>query len=774
MYMKFNSLKLKNVYMFDDIFLKFENCNMMVGMNGSGKSTMLNIIDAMFCVFIDNYSGPHQNFLKHGFNNKEMESRFELTLEIDDNEYIDYVTVMIILFYFVHNKTKHLDLNETNYNEIRQIIYSSVKHINICFDPIADELKINGLDGHVFLKYPYYDESVQQFEKICVSSKETTHQTLDFVKNLILTKVKNILGIRLCAKINKSSSMHTLYSAFGIGNGDVSHIENHKKIFLGYLSSRYSYMPLNVGVSFEYYKYFCDEYNKIINGGYDEYINYRLSETLSRFNDIHRVKKMLMNSKHTDKYIYKLVKEKYFEITEKKFSIEYSDNSHIDIELYNVVNYRKFMCSTGESQIIKVLFELYSQSFDIIMMDEPSQNLYSIASAKLGNLINDLDKKQIFIVTHDPELINDSNINNLMYFYIKQDESIVKTLNPTDTEKKLIIENKNILFANSIILVEGYHDFRFFNTFIDVIKKNENIIITPLIMQTNGCGSQLYKILEIFGINYGIIFDYDRIYGKKNDNGDDINKYYKCCNFIQEFGLENYVSDAWNHIMKKYESVSVSYNNIMEYIETTFDSDLFLVILKHHKNIDIEKIKNILSDKGKTVFGIKFDKRFEEKYITSLKESNFSSVTLREIYDIICNNMSDIANDITNNIINNINPNYSGESNYDCSFNYAKPEIYIKKFFCNIFKKNDLRFDIKMCDIVDKMNESNKIYIIDQYCKDLEGLCKNNFNFTIKKSKWLKLSVDNIRKYIEDKYDNNKNIALINFLNIFCKKRRDN
>jgi len=357
------------------------------------------------------------------------------------------------------------------------------------------------------------------------------------------------------------------------------------------------------------------------------------------------------------------------------------------------------------------------------------------------------------VVTHDKELINKNTVKNLIHFTFKNNVCASKILTPSQQEQKLILENKEMLFANKVILVEGYNDFRFYSTLVDVIKETKNKKIPPTVYPMGGCGSQLYKLLDDLNVHYGIIFDYDKIFGSKDREKVNENNIvnYTCFKYIKEHNLENLLGHVWEKILNCTKKIK---QNVDDLIECFHGLELiyiyyFLFILSEieqyrvHKDYILNEINGL-----KNSLNTHFNREKRNLYDKLFNKIEFESVELGSVMDIFKRSRNSIEKSVEN-------------------FPETVNDFDFENLFTKIIGKTGLDLNIKISEIIDLLNKSNKRFILNYSNIDLEGLCKYSFDFEVSHNNWNFKTNLQIYESIRKNFYNQKNRDLINFCENF-------
>ncbi len=119
----------------------------------------------------------------------------------------------------------------------------------------------------------------------------------------------------------------------------------------------------------------------------------------------------------------------------------------------------------GVQMILHLLHEIENTSADIVLIEEPENHLHPKLIKKLMKRIKEISekqKKQFFITTHSPFVIDSGSLSNV--WFIWQEEGSTKIKRVTDKEElgskffQMGITPGDFLLSNFILIVEGLSD----------------------------------------------------------------------------------------------------------------------------------------------------------------------------------------------------------------------------------------------------------------------------------------------------------------------------
>lgn len=112
-------------------------------------------------------------------------------------------------------------------------------------------------------------------------------------------------------------------------------------------------------------------------------------------------------------------------------------------ESYNKKEFPSYMLSDGTVNILAVIIALYFQDDnDIIVLEEPERNIHPKLLSTLVNILSDVSqKKQIFVTTHNPFIIKEAKLEDVI-LVSRANDGISEISKPLeDTRIKKFLEN---------------------------------------------------------------------------------------------------------------------------------------------------------------------------------------------------------------------------------------------------------------------------------------------------------------------------------------------
>ncbi len=179
--------------------------------------------------------------------------------------------------------------------------------------------------------------------------------------------------------------------------------------------------------------------------------------------------------------------------------------------------------SAGQKAIIHLVFEAYGRGDlkgGVVIIDEPEIHLHYQFQNEYLQVINDLNVDQncqYILVTHSEALINSNTINNVRRFSLSE-QGHTKIHSPTlNTDQKNLIKildntrSTYAFFAKKVVLVEGDTDRYFFRAIIQDQYPRMDQEIAILHMGGKGGYFEWSKLFSDFGLTVFCVADFDFI-----------------------------------------------------------------------------------------------------------------------------------------------------------------------------------------------------------------------------------------------------------------------
>jgi len=365
------------------------------------------------------------------------------------------------------------------------------------------------------------------------------------------------------------------------------------------------------------------------------------NDKMTQLNELYDIRKKLYKIKNGQYKKFRIITEEFKNITGKTFDIIVHDlnNPHdyeyVIINEINDINDEFFHCSNGEVNLINFICEYYINDSSCIIADEPCSNLSSQNKVNFRNKYLSESKKQMIIVTHDIEMLN--NNCNIIYFRMSNNTTEGITINFDEKDKKNLYEHKEILFSSKCLLVEGYHDYKFIKAFLEIYDiKDYNLIVL------DGEGNKIWKILDRLKIEHKIIYDADVLFELtdpkklKKKSVRQTNKYkilHKLMNDIIESNNIKHIGNNIDHEKKKYNDFMNEYmnNNLMVYYNRFIWGNIFVDC--HIMLNDIGKIDGDIEHVGRLIIDTNMSK---DKWHSISNEMIRSCIEKKKNHKLLC------------------------------------------------------------------------------------------------------------------------------------------
>jgi predicted ATP-dependent endonuclease of OLD family len=536
--MKIKSLKISNVLTFpyienmdDEPGINFnENMNIIIGENGSGKSTVLEVLNWIFksVVFIPyslDYEHSHQsnsNRLKRlddreyfnldkNFNFSREKQSIHIVLEIDETDIINISRL---------NTHAKIVNDFTTDEQKKWKSFSTIdKQILIKIDVLEKTPKVICTKNEIFR---YFENHYFYKEIFDIYNKDNPKAKIDnLTENLLI-----ISAYRNYNQFSESRSFGGKASVPGhppLREYDLTMQKNSKNS--NNLSSINNNEP-------EIFKIIT---SKLGNQVIDEvHFTSTAHEAVKKANQHGVVQKIneclkILNIK--------------FEFTLDSTSDWSFTFSFIDIK--SKMHFKKFnYLSAGQKAMVHLIFEAYGyheMKGGLVIIDEPEIHLHYQLQQEYLRLIEKLNneqKSQYILVTHSDSFINSETIASIIRFSINENR-FTKVYQPviSDEQRWLIkmldnVRSTHIFFCNKVLLVEGETDSYMYRSIIRLIDKKQQCGLIQDISVFHVDGkihfNRWKEFLEKFGLKVYIIGDLDCVYKKstKLQSKEQVNDFY--------------------------------------------------------------------------------------------------------------------------------------------------------------------------------------------------------------------------------------------------------
>ena len=194
-------------------------------------------------------------------------------------------------------------------------------------------------------------------------------------------------------------------------------------------------------------------------------------------------------------------------------SANLEDNLSMQASGVHIVNHGK-----GEINIIKISYILKQihDKTDIILLEEPENHMSPCRMRHiLQDIIDNLNKKQIFIATHSSLITSRLGLDNVFFVSGDADVSSLKALNKSDTAaffKKAPSDNLlQFILSKKAILVEGAAEFLLMDLFYNMVTGHHPEQDDVWIISVNGLSFPRYlQIAKLIHNRVAVIRDNDK------------------------------------------------------------------------------------------------------------------------------------------------------------------------------------------------------------------------------------------------------------------------
>lgn len=566
--MKVNYLQLSNILSFkyeEDINnafkIKFEpGLNIIIGGNGSGKSTALEAMNFVFTRVLfkhckvrgENFSlvgeyrrntlviGDQSNSitglrLQPNWNSESelQKIRISLTLDDIDKDNMDHIANNCIHIKNIFEEYSHIEF---------PIDFRSINgNVNITIDAILN-YKEDTYDVEYTDSMPdsvrFYLEYYQAInEAIAIHNNKHT----DHIKPLgstfsMLSAFRNYSTFSLQTSL-RSNSLEQLL--------EINYRSNHDQS--GSEPTIFNIVKLKLG---------------------EEYLNF-----LKGKKDIDEAGSAVNSSKMVDRINNAL---KLFNL---RFYIELTNlrDWSYEFRFYDIKNDRNLgdinSLSAGQKSIMHLIFEAYGRDDvmgGLIIIDEPEIHLHYQFQFEYLKILEKLAEKQriqYVIVTHSEGFISNKTIGHVKRFSLNEERnSVVCNPDIREDQKKLIeilnnTQAARVLFLDRVLLVEGQDDEYFFRATIKKLQPDLSQNITVYGVRGKDSISSFKSFFESFGLTVYLIKDLDAT-GRDFYNSTVSFKYDKR---IKQAGLDKRKIDKYRN----------EHSDLDQQIESRYSSDEF-------------------------------------------------------------------------------------------------------------------------------------------------------------------------------------------------------
>lgn len=536
--MKILSLQISNILSFkyhqnidDAQKIKFDkDLNILIGQNGSGKSTALEVINFVFkkVLFVqfntsqENYSNKakltvidRRNILNRRNNNTYNEFRLEPNWSFEDQPQKIKVNIVLDeidrrnLAFLKKNISKIAKMANaySNDNEVEFETVNKSYSIEITLDKDNNAFSFTATPSvsdpglQYLIKYNFYKELINFY-----NLENPKDQLPGLYESFAL-----IGSYRNYHNFNPSVSLQNAYASRQIQDIRVGEFNKSMNVSDQSEPSVFNLVRLRV----------AEKHYDLMPQGFTN----EECETLANSQPF------LKSINDKLKIVNLRVEIKLREQRTWDYSFEFLDTRRDNKPISNINS-----LSAGQKSIIHLVFEAYGRGNlhgGLVIIDEPEIHLHHQFQDEYIRVIEELNKDQkcqYVLVTHSESLINSNTINKVQRFALDTESfTIIKSPSVTADQKTLvkILDNTRsayAFFASKIVFVEGDTDRYFFKAVFQELKPELNQSVAVLHMNGKGSYSKWKSFFEDFGLHVNFICDFDNVFTLSFSAGTLVNK----------------------------------------------------------------------------------------------------------------------------------------------------------------------------------------------------------------------------------------------------------
>ncbi len=312
--------------------------------------------------------------------------------------------------------------------------------------------------------------------------------------------------------------------------------------------------------------------------------------------------------------------------------------------------------SSGQKAIIHLVFEAYGRGElkgGLVIIDEPEIHLHYQFQNEYLRIIEEINKEQkcqYIIVTHSESLINSETISHVKRLGLDDNNyTYLKSPVVSEDQKTLIkiLDNTRstyAFFAKKVVLVEGDTDRYFFRAVFEELNKDAKQEIAILDIGGKGNYDKWKDFFESFGLGVYYIGDFDNIFSLKFSEETIINPLEREVieNELKQNKLNNLSSDQKGGFKSAYDELILNPSFLIEPKRAQWKLliDMFINFVKLTSKDRTEKVRENFTD---------IDQKIEEKYqekVYILKQGSIEDYSktkhgdLNNIIDFCSNDLS--------------------------------------------------------------------------------------------------------------------------------------
>ncbi|VAW31491.1 hypothetical protein MNBD_CHLOROFLEXI01-645 [hydrothermal vent metagenome] len=411
--MKLKQIEVTNFKSFKHINVDLRNLNILVGTNAAGKSNFIRIFKFLRNVVRYNLNdaisleGGVEYFRNIGLGNKQ-NLRFKINYDPDKRDAVEINDKLFVVKSYdatyefqirFHKKGKGYDIEEDNLAISFQFGELFDKSQNIAEE--VQEL------GKVQANYSVVKGKLNSTFNISNSTSIDIDQLLPAIKLTKLSNFRELPGKRLLLETPIFSFVH------GLMSGNV-----FDEVVIYDFDPKLSQQSVSVAGKSE-----LDEDGNNLSLVLSSILEGKESRRrfLNLASDLLTFVKDFNVQKQTDKSLLFALQEKY------------SPETFLPA----------FLLSDGTINIIALIIALYFDQRAIIVLEEPERNLHPSLIHKVVEMLEEVSTdKQIFVTTHNPELVKAANLKDLIFISRDLDGSSIISHPAEQKNVNLFLENE--------------------------------------------------------------------------------------------------------------------------------------------------------------------------------------------------------------------------------------------------------------------------------------------------------------------------------------------
>src|SRR3989338_4142113 len=331
--------KAKNIYMFNDIDIDLEQKNIIVGCNGTGKTTLLDIFNGLLCLLVDSSDIEVIDFFNQAIENRrDNESFCELELHIKDNNVIvDYLMITILTETIINmlGTQRWLQITEETVESIRKIIMDNIGILKLKYDVLLEKFTVNDKNLWEVIK----NIKVQIIEKVNqnINIVEDINNENFAIISKYLVKLKEIIDHKDYIQMISQNNIVSFSNIYLNTELSVSHTNiNNRDINRGIsdiLLNQFSYIQCEYDVNVHDFEEYHQKKLSLVIKSHEH--NKKIRKLAGKVCPYIEIKNTLMYILMYDKCLFKDINNYYHSITDKYFTVSYIDEYCLDAEYYN-------------------------------------------------------------------------------------------------------------------------------------------------------------------------------------------------------------------------------------------------------------------------------------------------------------------------------------------------------------------------------------------------------------------------------------------------------